>query len=61
MEKVVLLITLCGLSFSSMAQRTFEMQEGDTTYVMKEYFICFLYKGENAADIPEEKLEEIQA
>jgi uncharacterized protein YciI len=44
-----------------MAQQTFEMTEGDTTYVMKEYFICFLYRGDKALDIPEEELNEIQA
>lgn len=61
MEKIILLLAICSLSLNSMAQRTFEMQEGDTTYVMKEYFICFLYRGDKALDIPEEELESIQA
>ncbi len=49
-----------GLSFTSMAQKTFEMQEGDTTYAMKEYYICFLYRGDKANNIPESELETIQ-
>ncbi len=61
MEKIIVLLLLFCSSFSSMAQKTFEMQEGDTTYVMKEYYICFLYRGEQANNIPEDELETIQA
>lgn len=61
MEKVIILLLSLGLSFSSMAQKTFEMQEGDTTYVMKEYYLCLLFRGDKAFDIPETELETIQA
>ncbi|MGC6420500.1 MAG: YciI family protein [Chitinophagales bacterium] len=44
-----------------MAQRTFEMKEGDTTFVMKEYFLCHLYRGDQAHEFNEEELEAIQS
>jgi uncharacterized protein len=28
------------------AQNEFEMKEGDTTYIMKKYYVCFLKKGD---------------
>ncbi len=34
--------------------QTFEMTEGDTTYIMKQYVLCFLKKGENRDQSPEE-------
>ena len=37
----------------------FEMQEEDTTYIMKQYFLVILKSGE--AEVAEEKLAEIQA
>ena len=33
---------------------TFKMQEGDTTYTMKKYFMAFLKAGENRSQSPEE-------
>ncbi len=33
---------------------TFEMTEGDTTYIMKKYFMVFLKKGEKRDQSPEE-------
>lgn len=61
MAKKLLILCLFCIPLSTMAQQTFEMTEGDTTYVMKEYFICFLYRGDKALDIPEKELNEIQA
>jgi uncharacterized protein YciI len=39
---------------------SFEMTEGDTTYVMKQYFMVLLYKGENRSQ-GEKEAAEIQA
>ena len=33
-------------SASSFGQQTFEMKEGDTTFVMQQYFMCFLFSGD---------------
>lgn len=41
--------------------REFEMKEGDTTYVMKQYVMVLLYRGESANDFTEQELEELQA
>lgn len=59
MEKVIILLVFLGFSFSGMAQNTFEMEEGDTTYLMKEYYLCLLYRGDKALDRAD--LETIQA
>ncbi len=32
---------------TSQAFETFEYKSGDTTYVMKKYFLCLLYSGDN--------------
>jgi uncharacterized protein YciI len=47
------------LQVDSLGYETFEMTEGDTTYVMKKYFMAFLKKGPNRTQSPEET-EEIQ-
>lgn len=52
---------LLSLQLNLMAQRTFEMKEGDTTFVMKEYFLCHLYRGDSALDFSQEELETIQS
>jgi len=36
---------------------TFDYQEGDTSYTMKKYFICFLKTGPNKSKSPEEAME----
>lgn len=41
--------------------REFEMQEGDTTYVMKRYVMVFLMRGDQAETFTEQELEELQA
>jgi uncharacterized protein YciI len=51
----VLVMALCLISFFAKGQsvkneqafETFEHKSGDTTYIMKKYFICLLKKGEN--------------
>ena len=40
--------------------REFEMQEGDTTFIMKQYFFCLLLRGDNAEDFTKAELEELQ-
>jgi len=41
----------------SLGFETFEMQEGDTTYVMKKYFMAFLKTGPNRDHTEEEAIE----
>tara|TARA_B100000508_G_scaffold140991_1_gene144883 strand:+ start:3188 stop:3550 length:363 start_codon:yes stop_codon:yes gene_type:complete len=48
------------------SKREFEMPEGDTVFVMKMYWMCFLYKGDNrtedsvaSAKIQEQHLQRI--
>jgi uncharacterized protein len=49
------------------AQNEFEMKEGDTTYIMKKYYMCFLKKGDvrgqdsaTVAEIQKGHMENIQ-
>ena len=59
-------ICLSNLTFSqdlqidSLGFKTFEMREVDTTYVMKQYFMAFLHRGENLTH-DEEEAAAIQA
>ncbi len=46
---ISLFIILFSLSSACFAQETFEMKEGDTTYIMQQYFMVFLYRGEEAS------------
>ena len=43
------------------AQREIEMKEGDSSYVMKQYFFCLLKRGDKADSFTKEELEKIQA
>ena len=36
---------------------TFEMPSGDTTFIMKKYFLCIYKSGENRSSNEEEKME----
>jgi uncharacterized protein YciI len=47
MRSIQLAFALLVISSSSFAQNTFEMKEGDTTYVMQEYYMVYLIAGEN--------------
>ena len=40
--------------------REFEMTEGDTTYVMKQYFMLIYLSGDNKEEISKEKSAELQ-
>ena len=42
---LALLLTAFVLPYAK-AQNEFEMKEGDTTYIMKKYYMCFLKKGD---------------
>lgn len=43
----LLIFFLLFFSITSFAQdREFEMKEGDTTYIMKKYFLCIYLRGE---------------
>lgn len=41
--------------------REFTMEEGDTTYTMKEYYLLIYLRGEQAGDFNEHELKDIQA
>ncbi len=45
MKYPFLFASLLFLPVSALAQNTFEMTQGDTTYVMQEYFMAFLNAG----------------
>ena len=45
--KLILISILFSVSLNSFSQqREFEMKEGDTTYIMKQYIFCFYLRGE---------------
>lgn len=46
--KNLLLLLFLSIQINSFSQekREFEMKEGDTTYIMKQYFFCFYIRGE---------------
>ena len=48
MKMKILLVLLMAAIFlpHAKAQNEFEMKEGDTTYIMKKYYMCFLKKGD---------------
>lgn len=67
MKKIFLLLFVCT-SFSMFAQveefndegfKVFSYQEGDTTYTMKQYVICFLIEGPNRSQ-PKAEADVIQ-
>ena len=45
MKLYALLAILLCLGSSAFSQETFESEEGDTTYLMQKYFVCFLTEG----------------
>lgn len=58
MEKSIALIAFCLLYFAGVAQeepkREFEITEGDTTYVMKQYIFCLYLAGPDRSQSEEE-------
>ena len=45
MKKIVMAFLALGISATIQAQETWEMQKGDSTIVMQQYFMCFLKAG----------------
>jgi uncharacterized protein YciI len=45
MKSLITLALFLGLSYQSYSQEVFTYDEGDTTYTMQKYFLCFLKKG----------------
>jgi uncharacterized protein YciI len=67
MKKILLFILLAAASSMASAQnmdttqvqkpQTFEMQQGDTSYVMQKYFMVFLKSGPQRSQTKEEAME----
>ena len=54
------LLVSISLTVQAQTPREFEMTEGDTTYVMKQYFMGFLMKVEDKPELDSAKVMEIQ-
>ena len=61
MNKILLtaIIGFTFISFQLSAQETFKSTEGDTTYLMQKYFMCFLSRG-NSEKFDSTQLVDIQ-
>jgi uncharacterized protein YciI len=59
MKKLFLLTAFLTISASgnALAQREFQTKGGDTTYTMREYFMCFLKTGPNRSHDSVEAVE----
>lgn len=62
MKTINLLLALLTLTLCVQAQapREFEMKDGDTTYVMKQYFMGFLMRVSDKPELDSVKVMEIQ-
>lgn len=62
MKNLAVLIALTLFVFEASAQgpREFEMKEGDTTYVMKRYYMGFLMRVADKPELDSAKVMEIQ-
>ncbi len=61
MRILFIVLFFCSLNiFSQEEKREFEMKEGDTTYIMKKYFLCLYLKGDQTTEYSKEELAEIQ-
>ena len=60
MKALLIILMLAGAVHHVSAQNTFESKEGDTTYVMQEYYMVYLIAGENR-DGDSTEVAEIQA
>jgi len=47
MKYIFLVVFSLIVSFSSFAQDEFEMKSGDTTFIIKKYYLCILKRGPN--------------
>lgn len=59
MKSLFILLFLLITSLSYSQTREFEMKEGDTTYIMKQYFLCIYLRGEKP-NIDSTTLAELQ-
>jgi uncharacterized protein YciI len=57
--KYLLLFLLISLPVISYSQDEIEMKSGDTTYVIKKYYLCFLKRGANK-DMDSVQISKIQ-
>ncbi|MES2838421.1 MAG: YciI family protein [Bacteroidota bacterium] len=63
MKKTVftfLFALLSSFCFSQQSPDEFEMKEGDTTYIMKKYYLVLLKRGTKAKEYTKEELTKIQ-
>lgn len=63
MKKIVftfLFAMLSSFCFSQQSTDEFEMKEGDTTYIMKKYYLVLLKRGTKAKEYTKEELTKIQ-
>lgn len=62
MKKLIFLLTLLFITQIGFGQgpREFEYQDGDTTYIMKQYFMGFLMRVPDKPDLDSAKVMEIQ-
>ncbi|MEO9965203.1 MAG: YciI family protein [Reichenbachiella sp.] len=62
MKKITVLAALVLIIWNASAQapREFEMKDGDTTYVMKQYFMGFLMRVPDKPELDSAKVMEIQ-
>ncbi len=61
--KSILLLVFIITAFPAISQeekREFEVKEGDTTFIMKKYFLCIYLRGDQATEYTKEELAEIQ-
>lgn len=57
---IVFALPICLFS-QAPNSREFEMKEGDTTYIMKKYWLVLLERGGEASNFTKEQLQELQA
>lgn len=57
---VFFLLLLVRFSYGQETPREFEMQKGDSTIILKQYFFCILLRGDSAEEFTEAELEALQ-
>lgn len=60
MRLLLVIGVLISLNMFSQEEREFEMKEGDTTYIMKKYFLCIYLSGKKAHEHTKQELNKIQ-
>lgn len=56
----IIILVLCVQVGNAQAPREFEYQDGDTTYIMKQYFMGFLMRVPDKPELDSAKVMEIQ-